>query len=152
MILSLAKLLWWFQPPAHAGGGGEASGEGSGALGAETCALQVGMFLFILAITYFLLIRPEQKRRQETEQMLRSLRKGMKVRTTGGILGEIVSVNDREVVLAVADKVRINVLRSHIAGLEPEQREASAKDAKNEKDGKDGKGKPEQEESKGARS
>jgi preprotein translocase subunit YajC len=93
------------------------------------------------------MIRPESKRRAEAEALLKSLKKGMKVRTSGGILGEIISITEHEVVLAVADKVRINVLRSHITGPEPEKRESTepkatkdAKGTKDEKDPKDDKG------------
>ncbi len=50
--------------------------------------------------------------------MLKSLRKGMIVRTTGGIRGEIVDLDDAAVRLKVADKTKIDVLRSHIAGPE----------------------------------
>ena len=51
--------------------------------------------------------------------MLRSLRKGTKVRTSGGLLGEVVAVleND-EVLLQLADRVRVNVLRSNISAVE----------------------------------
>ena len=74
----------------------------------------VGMF----AVMYFLMIRPQQKRAKETEEMLKSLKKGALVRTTGGIRGEIFDINDRDAVLIIADKVKINVLRAHIAGPE----------------------------------
>lgn len=72
----------------------------------------------MMLVMYFVMIRPENKRRREAEDMLKSLRKGAKVRTTGGILGEIISVDEREAVLQVADKVRINVLRGNIVGIE----------------------------------
>lgn len=131
MLLSFLNMLMWFQPAAAGGGGGPSSGGGGGSSsgGTSYCMMQAGMMLAVLAFTYFFMIRPEQKRRDEAEALLKSLRKGMKVRTTGGILGEIVSITDHEVVLGVADKVRINVLRSHIAGPEPEKRESGeAKD------------------------
>lgn len=84
----------------------------------------------MMLVMYFVMIRPENKRRQEAEDMLKSLRKGAKVRTTGGILGEIVSIDEREAVLQVADKVRINVLRGNIVGIEgvkPEEKKADEK-------------------------
>ncbi|AKF07620.1 Preprotein translocase subunit YajC [Sandaracinus amylolyticus] len=97
--------------------------------------MQAGIMVAVLLFTYFFMIRPEQKRRDEAEALLKSLRKGMKVRTTGGILGEIISIDEHTVILAVADKVRINVLRSHIAGPEPEKRESTeTKDAKTTED------------------
>lgn len=73
------------------------------------------MMLAMFAVFYFLILRPQQKRQRETDEMLKSLRKGDKVRTSGGIRGEIVDLDEQEVALLVADKVKIHVLRSHVA-------------------------------------
>jgi len=87
------------------------------------------MILAMMAIFYFMLIRPQQKRQKEQDQMLSALRKGAKVRTTGGILGEIFSIEDREVVLVLQDnRTKINVLRSNIAGVEPDPSAKKAED------------------------
>jgi preprotein translocase subunit YajC len=78
----------------------------------------------MFGVFYFLLIRPQQKRQRETDAMLKALRKGDKVRTSGGIRGEVIDLTDTEVNLLVADKVKINVLRSHIASrITPETKE-----------------------------
>lgn len=69
----------------------------------------------MFAVFYFLLIRPQQKKQRETDDMLKSLRKGDKVRTSGGIRGEIIDLDEQEISLLVADKVKIHVLRSHVA-------------------------------------
>ena len=88
-------------------------------------------FLLIFIIFYFLLIRPQQKRQREQDDMLKALRKGDKVRTSGGIRGEIADLNDTEVTLIIADKVKINVLRSHIASrAERPATEGKGEDAK----------------------
>jgi preprotein translocase subunit YajC len=160
VILSFVQFLLWLQPAATSAGGGGGDGGGDAAAGggggSTYCMMQAGIMLAVLLFTYFFMLRPEQKRREEAESLLKSLRKGMKVRTTGGILGEIVTINEHEVVLAVADKVRLNVLRSHIAGPEPEKREsADAKaDAKGDagkdaKDSKDDKGAKKPDEARG---
>jgi preprotein translocase subunit YajC len=73
------------------------------------------MIAAMFGIFYFFLLRPQQKRQRETDDMLKALRKGDKVRTSGGIRGEIVELTDADVTLLIADKVKINVLRSHIA-------------------------------------
>lgn len=117
MLLTVLEFLWWLQP-ATTGGGGGGGGSGAAAPGGAGCAMQAGLFAVMMLVFYFFLIRPEQKRRKEHEEMIRSLRKGTKVRTTGGILGEVVTVNDDEVILQVADRVRINVLRAHVATIE----------------------------------
>lgn len=123
MVLAIFEFLLWLQPaatPAASGGGG---GGGGGTMG---CGLNAAMMLGILAVTYFFLLRPDAQRRKETEDMQKGLRVGMKVRTTGGILGEIMRVNDKDVVLGIAEKVRINVLKEHIKG--PEAEATAAKD------------------------
>ncbi|MEY4576250.1 MAG: hypothetical protein RL701_953 [Pseudomonadota bacterium] len=70
----------------------------------------------MLLLLYFLMIRPEQKRRRETDEMVKALKRGDIVRTTGGIRGEIVELNEIDATLLIAEKVKINVLRSAIAG------------------------------------
>lgn len=80
----------------------------------------------MFAMFYFLLIRPQQKRQREVDDMLKSLRRGDKVRTSGGIRGEILDLNDTEVTLLIADKVKINVLRANVAA----RLERQASDAK----------------------
>ena len=133
MLLSLTNFLLWLQPAAVAAGGGDAGGgdAGGGAAGSQLCTMQVAIMGGILLFTWFFMIRPEQKKREEQEALLKALKPGMKVRTTGGILGEIVRMDEHEVVLAVADKVRLNVLRSHIVGPEVDRAAvAAAKEAK----------------------
>jgi len=72
----------------------------------------------LIAIFYFLLIRPQQKREREREAMLKALKKGTVVRTSGGIRGEITDMTERDVTLLISDRTKINVLRSNIAGAE----------------------------------
>ena len=73
--------------------------------------------VLLFVVMYLLLIRPQQKRQKEHDAVLAALKKGQKVRTQGGIRGEIVDLKDKEVVLLIAERVKINILRSHIAGL-----------------------------------
>lgn len=115
MFLTFVEFLWWLQPEATApsSGGGAAGGAGP-----QGCAMQVGMFAVLMLVMWFFMMRPEEKRRKEHQAMLAALRKGVKVRTQGGLLGEVVSLGEDDVVIQVADRVRINVLRSHISTLE----------------------------------
>jgi preprotein translocase subunit YajC len=143
VLYTLYEMMSWLQPEAAAGGGGGGGAQGGSSSGGGCDpTMQIGMLVVMLLIFYFMLIRPQQKRQREHDDMLKSLRKGVKVRTTGGIRGEIVEINDREAILLIADKVKINVLRSHIAGAEAEtlKSDESAKDKdKDDKDAKDGK-------------
>jgi preprotein translocase subunit YajC len=71
----------------------------------------------LFAVFYFILIRPQQKRQKEHRQLLENLKKGDKVITTGGIQGTVVSLSDAVVTVEIADKVKVKVGRSYIAGL-----------------------------------
>jgi preprotein translocase subunit YajC len=77
--------------------------------------LQLLLLPLMLGVFYFLMIRPQQKKQREVDDMLKSLKRGDLVRTSGGIRGEITDMADNDVTLLIADKVKINVLRSHIA-------------------------------------
>jgi preprotein translocase subunit YajC len=72
----------------------------------------------MFAVLYFLMIRPQQKRAKQHDTMLKALKKGDIVRTNGGIRGEITAIDERDVTLEIAERTRIKVLRSHVAGLD----------------------------------
>ena len=66
------------------------------------------MLLVMIAVFYFLLIRPENKRKKQAEQMRSSVKVGDEVTTIGGIIGTVVSVKDEKFVMETsADLVRI---------------------------------------------
>ena len=67
------------------------------------------MFVIIIAIMYFMMIRPQRKRQKEIDNFRRSLQSGMEVVTSGGIYGKIKEVNDGVVVLEIAHNVNIRV-------------------------------------------
>ncbi|MGA3113011.1 MAG: preprotein translocase subunit YajC [Syntrophobacteraceae bacterium] len=77
------------------------------------------MFLMIamLAIFYFLLIRPQQKRAKEQKQMLANLQKGDTIFTVGGLRGRITGLDENVITVEIADKVRVKVNRSAVGGL-----------------------------------
>lgn len=78
-------------------------------------------FVAIFAIMYFLMIRPQQKKQKETQQMLSSLQENDKVITVSGIIGRIVSFKpDKDIVVIEIDdknKIRVEFQRSAIAGI-----------------------------------
>ncbi|MDR2177971.1 MAG: preprotein translocase subunit YajC [Treponema sp.] len=92
--------------------------------------LQFVPFIAIIAIFYFLIIRPQNKKQKETQRMLDSLKKGDRVVTIGGIHGVIQTVRDHSVILKVDDNVKLEFNRSAISSVD------AAKDAKEEKGGK----------------
>ena len=116
------------QPAPAPSGSGPAPSPGAAILGSPMLMIAV-----MFGVFYFLLIRPQQKRQREADDMLKALRKGDKVRTSGGIRGEIVDLTENEVTLLIADKVKINVLRSHIASRAGAEAKAEAKTEAKEK-------------------
>ena len=67
------------------------------------------MFILIIAIMYFMMIRPQRKRQKEIENFRRSLQPGQEVVTSGGIYGKIKEINDGIVVLEIAHNVNVRV-------------------------------------------
>ncbi|MGB0679287.1 MAG: preprotein translocase subunit YajC [Polyangiales bacterium] len=108
--------------PAPDGG----SGGGPG-LGGPGCATNAGLIAVMLLVLYFVSIRPQQKQQKEHQSMLSSLKRGSIVRTRGGLRGEVVDVGERDITLMIADRVKVQVLRSHIAGLDAPEPAAAGK-------------------------
>lgn len=125
-----------FITPAYAQAAGGAGGFGG--LGGLESLLPL---VLIFVVFYFLLIRPQQKKQKQHREMLGALRRGDRVVTAGGIIGQVIRVvNDGEVVVEIADGVRIRQVRSMItdvlAKTEPkgeEEGESSEKSAESEK-------------------
>ena len=67
------------------------------------------MFVIIIAIMYFMMIRPQRNRQKEIENFRNSLKPGMDVVTSGGIYGKIKEVDNGIVVLEVAHNVNVRV-------------------------------------------
>ncbi len=79
------------------------------------------MMLSIFVIFYFLLIRPQQQKAKEHKQFLENLKRGDRVITSGGIVGEITAITDQILTLEIADKVRVEVGRPYVAGFAPKK-------------------------------
>ncbi len=94
----------------------QASAPGS----APSALVQLVPVLLIFGIFYFLLLAPMRKRQKAHQAMLGQLKRGDKVVTNGGLLGEIAAVEDKVVHLKLADNVRVRVAKSAVAGIEGE--------------------------------
>jgi len=79
--------------------------------------------LIIMVIFYVLLILPAQRRQKKTQEMLTALKNGDKIVTTGGLFGTIVGLEGDSVQVRIADQVKVKVLRSAVASLQPESKE-----------------------------
>ena len=70
------------------------------------------MLVIMIGVFYFMLIRPENKRKKEAEQMRSSVKKGDKITTIGGIVGTVVDVKENNIVIETsADQVRIELAK-----------------------------------------
>ena len=89
------------------------------------------MMVAMFAIFYFMLIRPENKRKKEAEQMRSSVRKGDKITTIGGIVGTVVDVKENNIVMETsADQVRIELAKWAISSNETAAENAKVAEAK----------------------
>jgi preprotein translocase subunit YajC len=76
--------------------------------------------LLIFVIFYVVLMLPMQRQRKALQAVIGNLKKGDRVLTSGGLFGEVVSVEGAAVMLRIADNVRVRVAKSAITGLEGE--------------------------------
>lgn len=72
-------------------------------------------FLFMFAVLYFLMIRPQQKKAKEQQKMLNELKDGDEIVTSSGFLGRVHGIADKVVIVELADDVKVKVLKSQIA-------------------------------------
>lgn len=78
--------------------------------------IQLLPFIAIIAIMYFLIIRPQQKRAKEHREMIAAIRRGDIVVTAGGLIGKVVKVvGDSELQVELAEGVRVRALKATIA-------------------------------------
>ncbi len=115
-------------------GSAPASGQGAPA-GCAGGGMQSLLFmLLMIAVFYFMLIRPQQKKAKEHTNFLGGLKKGDQVVTRGGVIGKITGVSDATVTLEIQEKVRVRVVKSYIEGQHREGAPAAAKDKDKEKE------------------
>jgi preprotein translocase subunit YajC len=96
---------------------GPPGGAGGAAAGGMAAFQQVIPLVFMFAIFYFLLIRPQQKKAKEHKVLLDSMKKGDNVITAGGVHGKITAVEDSMVTLEVANNVNVKITKSFIAAI-----------------------------------
>jgi len=71
--------------------------------------------VLMFGVIYFLMIRPQQKKMKEQQQMLSSLKQGDEILTNSGILGKVTGITDKVVTVEVADNVRVKMLKSQVS-------------------------------------
>ncbi len=91
--------------------------------GKEPWWITVVPILFMLVVFYFILLRPQMKQQKEHQRLIDNIKKGDRIITSGGIWGEIDSVEPTFVRLRIGEKMKIVVSRSNIAGFQPKSAE-----------------------------
>ena len=99
----------WTDALAQAGTSGSAPPDPKIAL-----LLQLLQFVPLFIILYLLLIRPQQQQKKKLNEMLKALKKGDRVLTSGGIFGTVIGVDDAKAVLKIADDVKVEFSKSAI--------------------------------------
>jgi preprotein translocase subunit YajC len=74
--------------------------------------------VIVFVIFYLLVLRPQQKRAKEHQEMVKNLRRGDTIHTSGGLVGKVTKlVDDDHVEVEVADGVRVRQMRAHVTGV-----------------------------------
>ncbi len=104
---------------------------------AEALMWNIGLVIVLVALFYFLLIMPQQRRFKQHSDMLSDLKKGDRVVTGGGLVGKIDTlIDDKEVLIDLGNGVKVTALRSMIQGKTELKPKPAANDSKVTKDKK----------------
>ncbi|MEI6669400.1 MAG: preprotein translocase subunit YajC [Acidobacteriota bacterium] len=80
--------------------------------------VQLIPFALVLAIFYFLILLPMQRKQKKVQQFLDALKVGDRIVTSSGIYGQITKLSDKSLQVQIADKVRIDISRAAVAGFQ----------------------------------
>jgi len=103
---------------------------------AQEAAAGPGMFdllilpLGMIAIFYFLLIRPQQRRQKAHREMIDNVKRGDTVVTSGGLVAKVIKVAEQELTIELTDNVRVRVMRAMVADVRTKGAPAAANDTK----------------------
>src|SRR6185437_8140518 len=73
--------------------------------------------LVLLALVWFMLIRPQRRRQQEAQRLLESIGVGKEIVTAGGLYGTVTAIEDDEVRVEIADGIEVRVAKRAVAGV-----------------------------------
>jgi preprotein translocase subunit YajC len=89
-----------------------------GAMGGDNLLVSLLPFILIFVIMYFLILRPQQKRVKQHAEMVKNVRRGDTVITSGGLVGKVTKViDDDQIEVEVASDVRVRQMRSMISDV-----------------------------------
>ena len=87
----------------------------NGEAGQSSPGFTVGWLVFMVAIFYFVMIRPQRRREKERKALIEAVKAGNRVLLTSGIIGEIATVREKTLIVRIAEKTKIEVLKSAVA-------------------------------------
>jgi preprotein translocase subunit YajC len=93
--------------------------------------IQLAPILLMVVLFYFMLIRPQQKRAKEHQNMLSNLKRNDTVVLSSGVIGKVARVEDKEVGVEIATGVTVKVVKGMITEVRAKGEPAAANDAKN---------------------
>jgi preprotein translocase subunit YajC len=92
--------------------------QGSSPFGGDNMLIQLLPFVLIFVIMYFLILRPQQKKTKDHQELVKNLRRGDTVITSGGLVGKVTKVvDDEQIEVEIADGVRVRQVRSMVSGV-----------------------------------
>lgn len=107
--------------------GGQAGGNAQGQAGGGYEMLFI--FIAIMGLMYFMMIRPQRRKEKERQEMLKRIQTGDKVRTVGGLMGTVSAVTERTIKIRVSSNVDIEFMREAVMLTEESMQAAKAEDA-----------------------
>jgi preprotein translocase subunit YajC len=115
----------------------QAHAEGASGLGSDFSIMSFLPFILIIAIMYFLIIRPQSKRAKEHKAMIEAIKRGDKIITAGGFIGTVSKIVDQnEILVELAPNIEVRMLKSSISqvlsktGALAEEKPTTGRDAK----------------------
>lgn len=86
--------------------------------GSDNMLVSLLPFILIFVIMYFLILRPQQKRQKQHQEMVKNVRRGDTVITSGGLVGKVTKVvDDDQIEVEISDGVRVRQMRSMVADV-----------------------------------
>ncbi len=90
---------------------------GEGGQSAPGGGFTIGWLVFMVAIFYFVMIRPQRRREKERKAMISAVKTGERVLLTSGIFGEVSNVKEKTLIVRIAEKTKVEVLKSAVSQI-----------------------------------
>jgi preprotein translocase subunit YajC len=87
----------------------------NGQPGASSPGFTIGWMVFMVAIFYFVMIRPQRRREKERKALIEAVKSGDRVLLASGIIGEIANVKEKTLIVRIAEKTKVEVLKSAVS-------------------------------------